>query len=37
MSDNNKNLEHNFTRPAIYKIVGLGKIDNKLAGGVMAL
>ena len=37
MSDINKNPDHSFTRPAIYKIVGQGKIDYKLADRMLGL
>ena len=37
MTEENKDLEYNFTRPAIYKIVAQGKIDYKLADRMLAL
>ena len=37
MTDNSKNPEYSFTRPAIYKIGGQGKIDYKLADRMLGL
>ena len=37
MTEENKDLEYNFTRPAIYKIVAQGKIDYKLADRMLTL
>ena len=37
MTEENKDLEYNFTRPAIYKIVTQGKIDDKLADRMLTL
>ncbi len=37
MSDNNKNMEYNFSKPAIYKVVVQGKIDYKLADRMLDL
>ncbi len=37
MTEKNKDLESSFTKPAIYKIVGQGKIDYKLANRMLGL
>ena len=37
MVDINKNPEYSFTGPAIYKIVGQGKIEYKLADRMLGL
>jgi len=37
MTGENKDLEYNFTRPAIYKIVVQGKIANELSDSMVGL
>ncbi|MCK5468855.1 MAG: hypothetical protein KAI99_10100 [Cyclobacteriaceae bacterium] len=37
MTEKNKDLEYNFTKPAIYKIVVQGKIDDKLSDRMLDL
>lgn len=37
MTAKNKILEYNFTKPAIYKIVVQGKIDDKLSESILDL